>query len=93
MMTTDRADTIGEKSDQETAAVPADPAVEADPLNIHSTETDTEGAPHHTTLTPSQQISNMLEIQTPTNAKTDLPHQYPHHLLSPHSAIQMTQPQ
>ena len=58
MMMTGRIDTVGESQiGQETAAdllamTAANPAVEADPLEIHSTVTDTEGALHHTILTP-----------------------------------------
>ena len=58
MMVRGRVDTVGEsQTDQETAAdllavTAADPAGEADPLEIYSAVTDAEGAPHHTILTP-----------------------------------------
>ena len=109
MMTTGRVDIDGEsQTDQETAAdllatTVADPAVGADPL-----VTDTEGAPHHTISTPSPLHktakhptvtckTNQVSQLSSTNVKTDLPHQYLHHLPhSLHSAIQkiqMIQPQ
>ena len=91
MMTTGRVDTDGEsQTDQETAAdllaiTKADPAVEADPLEIHSTVTDTEGALHHTISIPSPLHktakhstvtckTNQASQLSSTNVKTDLPH-------------------
>ena len=113
MMMRGRVDTVREsQTDQETAAdllaaTAADPAVEADPLEIYSTVTDTKGAPHHTISIPSPLHktakhptatckTNQVSQLSSTNVKTDLPHQYLRHLpLSLHSAIQkiqMTQP-
>ena len=105
MMMTGRVDTVGEsQTDQEAvadflAATAADPAVEADPLELHSAVTDIEGAQHHTisTQSPLHKTAKHPTTTHKTNqvsqlSSTNLPHQYLHHLpLSLHSAIQKIQ--